>query len=259
MYRAGVMSKADPKGYYACLGVEPWARADQIRAAFRHWAKQCHPDLNPSPQAKARFQAINEAYRALGNPDQRAAYDNARWAAAGENHETRLDIVRWRRTKLDAGSSAPDSRKLAQFIGVGALGLAMLALLIVVAVGPYGSDLLPGTSSPVSSASATLPELEVQGLPFEQAPQPTKAHSALASLMASNPASSIASGSSRSTSIENKTLAGAWLLRAPSNPKPALNFLAGEEAVRLQEQLIARGYLIGLADGVWGSARPRGA
>ena len=25
VYRAGVMSKADPKGYYACLGVEPWA------------------------------------------------------------------------------------------------------------------------------------------------------------------------------------------------------------------------------------------
>ena len=45
---------------------------------------------------------------------------------------------------------------------------------------------------------------------------------------------------------------GAWLLRTPPNPKPALNLLAGEEAARLQEQLIARGYLIGPADGVWG-------
>ena len=38
----------------------------------------------------------------------------------------------------------------------------------------------------------------------------------------------------------------------PPNPNPALNLLAGEEAARLQEQLIERGYLLGPADGVWG-------
>ena len=59
------MSKVDPNGYYASLGVEPWATADQIRTAFHRGARLYHPDHNPSPQAKARFQAINEAYRTL--------------------------------------------------------------------------------------------------------------------------------------------------------------------------------------------------
>src|SRR3954466_12392498 len=109
------MSTTDPKGYYACLGVELWATADQIRAAFPRCAKLYHPDHNPSPQAKARFQAINEAYRTLGNPQQRAAYDNAR--RAGVPDKTDLGPVRWRRTELDAGSRALSIRKLAQFVG----------------------------------------------------------------------------------------------------------------------------------------------
>jgi curved DNA-binding protein CbpA len=253
VYRAGVMSTTDPKGYYACLGVEPWATADQIRTAYHRCAKLYHPDHNPSPRAKARFQTINEAYRTLSNPTTRRAYDRSRWGATAGRHGTDLGPVRWRRTEPDASSSTPGSKKLALFIGCGALGLALLALLFVVAVRPHGSELLSGTSSPASSASATLPALEAQGLSFEQAPQPIKVHSApAAGLVASNPASSIASGSPRPASTENETLAGAWLLRNPSNPKPALNLLAGEEVTRLQEQLIARGYLIGPADGVWG-------
>src|SRR4051794_40510019 len=119
MYRAGVMSKADPKGYYGRLGLEPSATADQIQAAFHRCAKQCHPDLNSSPQAKARFQAINEAYRTLGNSSRRAAYDNA-WRA-GAPDRTDLGPVRWRRTDLDVRSLAPSKGRLVQFVGLGAL------------------------------------------------------------------------------------------------------------------------------------------
>ena len=72
------MSKADPKDYYAYLGVKPSATADQIRAAYHRCAKRCHPDVDPSPWAKARFQALNEAYRTLSNPSKRAAYDSLR-------------------------------------------------------------------------------------------------------------------------------------------------------------------------------------
>jgi len=242
VYRAGVMSTTDPKGYYACLGVEPWATADQIRAAFHRGARLYHPDHNPSPHAKARFQAINEAYRALSNPTTRRAYDRSRGGAPAGGHGTDLGPVRWRRTELEAGSRAPGSRRLALWIGGGALGLALLALLFVVAVGPPGSELLSSTSSPASSASATLPVLSerVSAPPVASAP------------LAPRPASSIVPGSPRPASTENKTLVGAWLLRDPPNPKPALHLLAGEEAARLQEQLIARGYLIGPADGVWG-------
>src|SRR5215207_10266114 len=147
-----MMSNVDPKGYYACLGVEPWATADQIRAAYHRGARLYHPDHNPSPQAKARFQGINEAYRTLSNPSQRAAYDSSRWGATAGGHGTDLGPIHWRRTKLDAGSSAPGSKKLALFIGCGALGLALLALLFQVAVAPRGSELSPANPSIASSA-----------------------------------------------------------------------------------------------------------
>ena len=158
------MSKVDPKGYYACLGVEPWANADQIRAAFHRGARLYHPDHNPSPQAKARFQAINEAYRTLSNPTTRRAYDRSRGGAPAGRHGTDLGPVRWRRTELDAGSRAPGSKRLAQCIGGGALGLTLLVLLFEVAVGPPGSELLSSTSSPASSASAPLPAAFRAGL-----------------------------------------------------------------------------------------------
>src|SRR5690242_18565209 len=82
------MSKVDPKGYYASLGLGPSASTDLIRAAFHRCAKQCHPDLDPSFRAKARFQVINEAYQVLSCPSQRAAYDRLRWASTLKAYRT---------------------------------------------------------------------------------------------------------------------------------------------------------------------------
>src|SRR4051812_25397291 len=66
------MSKADPKNYYAYLGVKPSATADQIRAAYHRCAKLCHPDVDPSPWAKARRLSTKligrSAIRANGQP-----------------------------------------------------------------------------------------------------------------------------------------------------------------------------------------------
>jgi curved DNA-binding protein CbpA len=209
VYRSGVMSKVDPKGYYAYLGVAPWATADQIRAAFHRCAKQCHPDLNPGPQAKARFQAINEAYRTLSNPSQRAAYDSSWWT----DHTTKRNIVRWKRTDLDVHSFAPRVRKLAQFVGVGAFGLTSLVLLFEVAVGPHGSELFPSTSSPLSSAFSTRLALEPQKSPAKQAPVPEQVASAPAVASAPSPPSpapSNASAPSRPAPLEAKPGSGAW-------------------------------------------------
>jgi peptidoglycan hydrolase-like protein with peptidoglycan-binding domain len=250
VYRAGVMSTTDPKGYYACLGVEPWATADQIRAAYHRCAKLYHPDHNPSPQAKARFQAINEAYRTLGNPQQRAAYDNARRAGAPD--KTDHGPVRWRRTELDPGSRALSTRKLAQVVGVGALGLALLALLFQVAVAPRGSERSPADPSLASSASATLLALQIQKSLSELALPPTQVHSASSVPPPPSLTPNTTSVPPRPAPTQNNSLSGAWLLRDLPNPKPALNLLGREEAVRLQEQLVEHGYLIGPADGVWG-------
>lgn len=65
----------DPKAYYATLGVHPGASDKLIRAAFRVQAQELHPDLNPSPDAKEKFQRLNAAYMVLSDPEQRQRYD----------------------------------------------------------------------------------------------------------------------------------------------------------------------------------------
>ena len=63
------------KDYYAILGVPASATTSEIKKAFRRLAVRYHPDKNPAPEAKPRFQEINEAYDVLGDPEKRASYD----------------------------------------------------------------------------------------------------------------------------------------------------------------------------------------
>jgi len=66
------------KDLYQILNVDPTADLETIRVAYRNLAKRYHPDIYPSPDAKARMQEINDAYRTLSNPSKRVWYDNAR-------------------------------------------------------------------------------------------------------------------------------------------------------------------------------------
>jgi molecular chaperone DnaJ len=67
------MAKQD---YYATLGVERGASADEMKKAFRKLAMQYHPDRNPGDaKAEAKFKEINEAYDVLKDDQKRAAYD----------------------------------------------------------------------------------------------------------------------------------------------------------------------------------------
>lgn len=62
--------------YYKILGVDRNIPQKDVRAAYRKRAKQFHPDLHPNdPKAKAKFQALSEAFEVIGNPDKRAKYD----------------------------------------------------------------------------------------------------------------------------------------------------------------------------------------
>lgn len=64
------------RNYYDLLGVPPTASAGEIRAAYRRLIKESHPDLNRSdPRAAERTRLLNEAWEVLGDPAQRAGYD----------------------------------------------------------------------------------------------------------------------------------------------------------------------------------------
>lgn len=62
--------------YYKIMGISKDTPQKDIRAAYTKRAKQFHPDLHPDdPKAKAKFQALNEAYDVLGDPEKRKKYD----------------------------------------------------------------------------------------------------------------------------------------------------------------------------------------
>jgi len=63
------------KDYYAILGVDRKATADDIKKAYRKLAQKHHPDVNKEPGAEEKFKDIAEAYQALKDPEKRAAYD----------------------------------------------------------------------------------------------------------------------------------------------------------------------------------------
>ena len=72
--------------YYKILGVKKDIKQEDLRAAYKKRAKQFHPDLHPNdPKAKAKFQALNEAYDVLSDPEKRKKYDQyaAREASNG--------------------------------------------------------------------------------------------------------------------------------------------------------------------------------
>jgi curved DNA-binding protein CbpA len=63
--------------YYDLLDVHPSATAIEIRRAYRELSKKYHPDTTTLTRAKAtvKFQALNEAYAVISNPERRLAYD----------------------------------------------------------------------------------------------------------------------------------------------------------------------------------------
>ena len=62
--------------YYKILGVPKDIAQKDVKKAYLKRAKQFHPDLHPDdPKAKAKVQALNEAYDVIGNPEKRSKYD----------------------------------------------------------------------------------------------------------------------------------------------------------------------------------------
>lgn len=77
--------------YYALLGVNPDASAEEIKKAYRKQALKYHPDRNPehTQEAEARFKELTHAYAVLLNPEKRREYDRRRRFSRSSGQEHR--------------------------------------------------------------------------------------------------------------------------------------------------------------------------
>jgi molecular chaperone DnaJ len=61
--------------YYGVLGLTRGASESEIKRAYRRLARELHPDVNPSADAKERFLQVSRAYEALTDPEKRRIVD----------------------------------------------------------------------------------------------------------------------------------------------------------------------------------------
>ena len=61
--------------HYETLGVQKDASETDIKKAYRSLSLKFHPDRNPAPEAKQKFQEINSAYEVIGDPESKANFD----------------------------------------------------------------------------------------------------------------------------------------------------------------------------------------
>jgi preprotein translocase subunit Sec63 len=116
--------------YYEVLGVRPDARPDEVRDAYRELARRHHPDLGGDP---AHMQAVNEAWKVLGDAAARRAYDHDLVSCSDDPSETADEdpFTGWtadRPQATDEGPGVELPRRLRSFVLI-APGVFVVAIV----------------------------------------------------------------------------------------------------------------------------------
>jgi hypothetical protein len=69
------MPRAHARTHYELLGVAPTCSFDELRAAYRRLARQCHPDVAATGPGETKMAEVNEAWRVLSDHGLRQRYD----------------------------------------------------------------------------------------------------------------------------------------------------------------------------------------
>ncbi len=137
--------------YYAILGVPVTATAEEIRRAYRHVIRHCHPDRVRDPGrrhvAEERAKLVNAAYAVLSDPDLRRRYDEMR------RQRAMADLLfqrytgpqpAWARPAAGPRSPRPSTNDLAAFVQLLAVTAIFVAVLVLLLVASSAVNTLAG-------------------------------------------------------------------------------------------------------------------
>ncbi|THU73443.1 hypothetical protein C4D60_Mb04t22900 [Musa balbisiana] len=99
---AAALSSSAASSLYEVLGVPASASGQEIKAAYRRLALECHPDVGASAD---QFLRVHAAYSTLSDPDKRADYDRRLVDSAAAAAAAALD--RRRRWTYSRSTSFP--------------------------------------------------------------------------------------------------------------------------------------------------------
>ena len=158
-YALGLVSACNVQlDYYDILGVDPFAKDSELRAAYRKKAFEMHPDTAGGPdQGTGDFATLHTAYRTLTDPDSRTAYDQCR-QRLGDWHESLSEFD-------PAGPIPKRSGKLRKTVyRIGTVVVLMIAIAWVLTLFAEHNamlELAKETSSPPKLETDKKPAIEL--------------------------------------------------------------------------------------------------
>jgi hypothetical protein len=156
----------DPEGYYAQLGVDPWATPDRIISAYRRKARLVHPDVPGTGDTRA-FVALKQAYDVLIRPDLRAAYDRLSLPRAtdsepGEIYSTPRPDMEVPRTRHPRLGDLP-AMVWVGMVAVLMVGAVEIGLHLRSSTAPAHRESIPARARDVPPAELNAPPAETYG------------------------------------------------------------------------------------------------